>query len=90
MPVYPIHVPRDPYYGSNPAHLRKQERFNGIAKVLESYLNNQEEENDKEPLMFDYWEIANATGHSEEDVRNVLFGVDAGHNGITIYKKKAS
>lgn len=87
MPTYPVHVPRDGYRGSNPARRRKQSLFNSRAKLLEDYLNAEMEKLPSgEIRMFTYGFIAIDVKMNAEDVRDVLYGVDAGSGGITIRK----
>lgn len=85
MKTYPLRVNVKPYRGHVPElrlrYLDKVCRGNAI----EAYLNEKMHAAvSGEARSFDYWEIANELGMSEEDVRDILFAVDGGHNGITI------
>lgn len=86
MVTYPIRVPRDHYKGRNPRRLQKRSENNRIAQELENYLNRAIEKDDANMQKFIYGFIAVDTGYSEETVRNILFGVDCGHNGLTVIK----
>jgi len=86
MPVYPISVPRDYYRGSNPRRCRKRQRCNEIDELCEDYLNRKISENPNEIQMYTYALIAHELSLTTKEVSEVLFGVDAGHNGITVRK----
>jgi hypothetical protein len=86
MIVYPLKVPLDPYRGRNLARLRKAERFNALAERLERHINLQVQQSDDRIQIFYYGGLALDLGIPENEVENVLFGVEAGGNGITIVK----
>jgi hypothetical protein len=86
MPVYPIHVPRSRYRGNNPRLLRKAQRHNDIAKTCEDYLNRKVVEQPGDAHVYIYGSMASELGLTTEEVRDVMFAVDCGHNGITIRK----
>ena len=86
MPIYPIHVPRSGYRGNNPRFLRKAQRHNEIAKSCEEYLNRKVAEQREAVHVYLYGFMASDLGLKTDEVRNVMFAVDCGHNGITIRK----
>jgi hypothetical protein len=86
MAVYPLEIPRCPYQGRDPARLRKAERFNALAERLEQHINSQVEKSNDQIQIFYYGGIARDLRIDEKEVENVLFGVEAGGNGITIVK----
>ncbi len=86
MPVYPIHVPRSGYRGSDPRLLRKAQRHNDIAKTCEDYLNRKVSEQHEDAHVYIYGFMAIDLGLTTEEVRDVMFAVDCGHTGITIRK----
>lgn len=88
MATYPIHVPRDPYRGRMERRLRQARQRDAIAAELETYINDRFRDSDDESHSFMYGYIAIDTGIPEDTVRRLLFGVDCGHNGLTVYKKK--
>ena len=87
MASYPVSVPRKHYRGSKVSLRRKAAEYNSVAQRLEEYVNRKvEEDSDSDCSRFMYGYIAADTGLSEETVRTVLFGVDCGHNGLTVWK----
>ena len=85
MASFPISVPRDGYRGSDPSR-RKQQRHNEVAKECEEYLNRKIAENSSETQVYHHVSIAHDLNLFLEDVHNVLFAVDSGHNGLTVHK----
>jgi len=58
-----------------------------ISRKIEDYVNDQAKDN---PVtVIDYFEISANLGISKELVRDLLFPVDGGHNGITINNPQA-
>lgn len=86
MVNYPVHVPRKSYRGSKPAIRQKTSERNRIAAELESYINERIREQEEETKVYLYYRIASETGYPLEIVREILFGVDGGHNGFTVRK----
>jgi len=86
MVNYPVHVLRKSYRGSKLAIRQKTNERNGIAAELESYINERIKEQEEETKVYLYYRIASATGYPLELVRDILFGVDGGHNGFTARK----
>jgi hypothetical protein len=86
MKVFPIHVPRHPYRGSNPSKRQKMMDYNRDADRLEKYLNDRIQADPSPIQQYIYGFIAPDVGLSVERVREILFGVDSGHNGLTVAK----
>lgn len=87
MVTYPISVPRKTYMGSKPVTQVKTNEYNRIAGELERYINKQIEEQEEGTKTYLYYRIASTTGHPLKLVREILFGVDGGHNGFTVRKR---
>lgn len=90
MPVYPIRVPRERYRGSKPGIARKVAEHNRLAAALEEYLNKWIAERDEPIQLHLYGLIAADMNLPVETVRGILFGVDCGHNGLTVRKDQAA
>ena len=86
MKIYPIRVPRHPYGGNDPAKRRKKDEYNRDAAKLEAYLNEQISSDPQPIQQYDYGSIASEVDMPMERVADILFGVDAGHNGLTVAK----
>jgi len=87
MKTYPVRVPHDLYSGRNEARRRKQASFNDAAQAVERYLNQAMEAepagNAREFLTMDIARVL----HLDDDLADrVVFGIDCGHNGVTIRK----
>ena len=90
MKIYPIRVPRDRYTGRQEARRRKAAEFNRDAVTLERYLNERIEA-DPDPIQrFIYGFIAPDVGMTTDRVRDILFAVDCGHNGLIVAKSEAA
>lgn len=87
MKTYPVRVPRDQYRGANDARRRKQMTFNDAAQAIERYLNREMEAepagNIREFLTAD---LARTLHLDDELADRIVFGIDCGHNGVTIRK----
>lgn len=85
MKTYPVRVPRDLYSGRNDARRRKQATFNDAAGAIERYLNR---EMQAEPAgtarEFLTADLARKLHLDPELTDSVVFGIDCGHNGVTI------
>jgi hypothetical protein len=90
MVRYPVFVPRRHYRGSKDRLRRKITDYNRVAAELEAYLNRQIEASDEDTQVLFYEDIARATGVPLDMVRDILFGVDCGHNGLTVHKPQRS
>jgi hypothetical protein len=86
MVSFPISVPRDGYRGNDRRRRQKQQQYNEVAKECEEYLNRTIAANPAETQVYYYAYIAGDLNLSVEDVRDVLFAVDCGHNGLTVSK----
>ncbi|HEX2207000.1 MAG TPA: hypothetical protein VHG93_04910 [Longimicrobium sp.] len=86
MKIYPISVPRKPYRGRNDSMRRKVAQYNDDAAVLEEYLNERIEADPAPVQEYLYGFIARDVGMSVARVTEILFGVDCGHNGLTVAK----
>jgi hypothetical protein len=87
MKQYPIHVPRKQYRGSKTNLRIKNQEYNRIASELENVVNRIIEESDENLVHIGYHEVAHKTGYSVDVVREILFGVDCGHNRLTAFKR---
>ncbi len=86
MKVFPIHVPRKHYRGSKEAMRRRVSEYNQDAAKLEAYLNEQIQADPTPIQQYLYGFISPDVGLSVDRVREILFGVDCGHNGLTVAK----
>lgn len=84
--VYPVEVPLSLYRGRDPAKLEKAARYNALAEKLQTYINGEVDKSEHPSQIFSYSMIAAALGLDREDVEKVLYGVDAGGNGLTVLK----
>lgn len=82
MATYPVRIHPKPYRGKK-QHLQfdYQQKIEVAAK-LEDYLNKQMA--NSSIRLFTYYEIAEDLHLHENIVRELLFAVDGGHNGITV------
>lgn len=85
MVTHPIRVPRKSYRGSKRAIAQKVAARNQLAQRLEEYLNARIAKQTEPYQAYFYYEIAWALNLRVEDVREILFGIDAGHGGFTVY-----
>jgi hypothetical protein len=86
MARYPIRVYPKPYGGRDPKKLKKFYEELRLARILEDHLNQKIAANPKKEQMYLYGPIADELSLSLEDVRRLLFNVDCGHNGLTVFK----
>ncbi len=86
MVTYPIHVRRDGYRGSDPRKKAKAATHNRIAAELEQYINGLLRAQERPVQQYLYPELAAATGHSIETVRDLCYSIDGGHGGFTAFK----
>jgi hypothetical protein len=86
MKVFPIHVPRSLYRGSKQSLRQKAADYNRDAAHLEKYLNDRIQASPSPIQQYIYGSIAPDVGLPLERVREILFGVDSGHNGLTVAK----
>lgn len=83
MAHYPIHVKRKSYNGNDPKKIAARNEWNRDAMELEKITNEliKKRGNDR----YDYSEIARLAGFEEERVVEIMFSVDCGHSGFTIW-----
>jgi hypothetical protein len=89
MAKYPIHIPRRLYGGSKKDIRRKTDKYNQMVVQIEQHLNKRIEECHGEVQVIHYCDIAEEMGLPIQTVEDILFTVDCGSNGITVYKKSA-
>ncbi len=58
-----------------------------FSRRIEDYVNDRAKE--KSATVINYFEISSALGISKAIVRDLLFPVDGGHNGITVNNPQA-
>jgi hypothetical protein len=83
---YPITAKRSAYRGADPQKREKSRRTDAAAAEIEQHVNDRLSKVEPGTYSLLYYEIASATGYSEEQVRDALFSVDGGHNGLTVTK----
>ena len=87
MKTCPVRVPRDLYGGRNDARRRKQATFNDAARTIEQYLNREMEvEPAGSAREFLTADLARRLHLDPDLADSVVFGIDCGHNGVTIHK----
>jgi len=86
MKTYPVWVPRDSYRGHNPLRLVKKDRWDRLAARIQMHINS--DLAGREDGLHTYYSdfIALELGEDPELVREIVFGIDCGHNGVTILK----
>lgn len=84
---FPVRVPRDRYRGSEPRRSRKRDEYNRVAQRVEDYLNaDLAKEPEHTVKSYVSYAIAFDLKENQEFVREVVSGIDAGSNGVTICK----
>lgn len=86
MVTYPIRCRHEGYRGADPKKRRKAAELNRIATELEQYINKQLQEQQHPIHVYLYYQIASATGYTEEQVRHACYVIDGGSNGFTAIK----
>ncbi|MTK64799.1 MAG: hypothetical protein F8N15_09845 [Methanobacterium sp.] len=86
MITHPIYVKRISYRGTNARKRSKVAEQNRIAAALEAHINKLLLEQTAPICSYLYHDIASATGYSVEQVRDLCFSIDGGHNGFTAIK----
>lgn len=86
MARYPIDVSRDAYHGSSNTRRIKAMRHNEIASILENHINTNVASSTQSHHQFTYAVLAAKLNLYLEDVRDVLFDQDCGHNGFSVIK----
>lgn len=90
MVKYPITVGRIGYRGNNPSRRMKIAYQNEIAAKLESAINELLLKQEQPIQSYLYHEISSITGYSVEQVRELCFSIDCGHNGFTAIRHDLS
>ncbi|MCK9685724.1 hypothetical protein [Scleromatobacter humisilvae] len=89
MPTYPVHVPRKSYKGSDARKRQSVATRNELASRLERYINAQEAAQTEPHQVLSYGSIAMETGISFDLVSDILYSVDCGSGGLTMFKNVA-
>lgn len=87
MVQYPVRVPRKGYRGSKPSILAKVQEYNRVTQLLEDYINKRVSESEENIVQLLYGYIAHSLSQNESLVREILVGVDGGHNGLMVFKR---
>ncbi|MFA5205649.1 MAG: hypothetical protein WC708_14730 [Lentisphaeria bacterium] len=87
MIEYPVRINIDAYRGSNRRKIFDSSIMIVNAKTIENYLNNRMESCDPgEAKTFNYGTIASDAELNIEIIHKILYKLDCGAGGITIYK----
>lgn len=87
MAIYPIQVPVKPYRGAEPKRRRKQSNLHRMASELSEFVNATVRASDDDCVEVLYFDIARATGYTEDQVRDLMYAIEAGSNAITVHKR---
>ena len=82
-----LRISRETYRGSNSSLRAKAIEYNRTAALLENHVNEQFTGCPNNIQQFFYGSIAREMCLSEELVCEILFGVDCGHNGLTVFRE---
>lgn len=82
MVTYPVRISAPPYRGSKPALRQKAREKAQLADALESYINERME--GQEVRTFYYGIIAIDLSIPVDQIKDLLFALDSGHNGLTV------
>jgi hypothetical protein len=87
MKSYPISTDRDYYRGSNASKQRNATEYNRVAARVEKYINDdlKDKPTDTAYTYFSQY-IAHELGEDSSLVQRIVFSIDCGHNGVTIFK----
>jgi hypothetical protein len=88
MVTYPVHVQKKTYRGKKDKLKQEASEYNRLAGELESYINKKVAESDEYELIIIYDSIAASLHLPLDLVREILYSVDGGDNGITVRKQK--
>ncbi|MBO9502584.1 hypothetical protein [Brevundimonas sp. A19_0] len=87
MRSYPIRVPRVSYRGADPRKKWKRDNANRVAGKIETYINDEMKQLPADSVhVFCSYEIASSIMEDSDMVQDLVFGIDAGSNGVTVYK----
>ncbi|MHB8883594.1 MAG: hypothetical protein ACYC5H_00680 [Methylovirgula sp.] len=87
MKCFPITVPRKHYRGTDARRQRKLNEYNRVVAKVEEHLNAdlEQQPNDSVKTYLSYY-IAIEIGEDPDLVQEIVYGIDCGHNGVTIVK----
>jgi hypothetical protein len=77
------------YRGLNPRRVEKRTAHNELATQLEDYINGEFQACGRDHETFIYGYVANALGIPVEDVRRLLFSLEGGHNGFSVWRPRS-
>lgn len=86
MVTYPIHIKRDHYGGRDTKKRQNSADRNRIASELEEYINQRLLKQEASVQVYDFADIARATGYSIDVVSGLGYSIDGGSNGFTAWK----
>lgn len=87
MVRYPISVPSDQYRGANARKQEKIRQRNTIASRIETYINAEMAPLPENCVHVFYSDMIAIELREDKDiVREIVFTIDCGHNGVTVYK----
>jgi hypothetical protein len=89
LAIYPIQVPVKPYRGADPKRRRKQSDLHRMANELTEFVNATVRASERDRVEVLYFDIARAAGYgyTEDQVRDLMYAIEAGSNAITVYKR---
>lgn len=88
MAIYPVHVPVPQYRGSDPKRRRKQSDLHRMASEIAEFVNATVRASEGDCVEVLYFDIARATGYTEEQVLHLMYAIEAGSNAITVHKRQ--
>lgn len=87
MVSYPLHVPLNGYRGQDPRKKAKTAEYNRVAQRVEAYINNDLAAAGEHVIrVYISRYVASDLREDPELVTQVIFGIDCGHNGVTVTK----
>ena len=87
MRQYPVRVGYDRYSGQDRRKREKALEFNRVAEKVEQYINDLVAKWDDVSMgSIMSHQVAAAIREDNDLVHRIIFSIDAGHNGVTIYK----
>lgn len=86
MVSHPIRLKREHYSGRDQRKRQKAADKNRVASELESYINGLLLRQVAPIEVYDFAEIADATGYSMELVSDLGYSIDGGSNGFTAWR----
>lgn len=87
MISYPVSVPMKSYRGSDARKRSKVSELNRLAQRVEEYLNTDLAAKPDDTIhVYSSYSVASDIGADFETVRDIIFSLDCGSNGVTIFK----